>query len=78
MEKYDVVASIGTYEKDGQKKYVNRNVGTLLMTDKGPRIKLDAHFSAAGCIRAEDGGVWLSCFEPKEKPKDRSINDPAF
>lgn len=63
----DLVATIGRYEKDGQTKYVTRKVGTLLETDKGTRIKLDASFNPAGCIKGEDGGVWLAAFDPKPR-----------
>lgn len=66
-KKYDVVATIGTYEKDGEKKYITRNVGSIIETSKGPRLKLDASFNPAGCVRGDDGGVWLALFEPKEK-----------
>lgn len=78
MKKYDVVATLGTYEKNGQKKYVTRNVGSVIETSKGPRLKLDATFNPAGCIKSEDGGVWLALFEPKEapaKPADDGFDD---
>lgn len=65
--KYDVVATVGTYEKDGQKKYLTRNVGKVMQTKSGLRLKLDATFNPAGCPRDEDGSVWLALFEPKEK-----------
>jgi single-strand DNA-binding protein len=63
----DLVATIGTYEKDGQTKYVTRKVGTLLETDKGIRVKLDACFSPAGCRVDADGSVWLAAFDPKPR-----------
>ena len=62
----DIVATIGTYQKDGETKYVSRKVGVLLDTSKGPRIKLDASFNPAGCQRGEDGGVWLAIFDQRE------------
>ena len=78
--KKDIVATIGTYEKDGVKKYITRNVGMLLETEKGFSIKLDASFNPAGCVRKEDGSVWLACFDQKEKdaPKQptRTYNAP--
>lgn len=64
-----VVATIGTYQKDGEKKYINRKVGTLLETQYGPKLKLDSSFNPAGCMRGEDGSVWLSLFDPN--PKDQ-------
>lgn len=63
-KKYDVVATIGKYEKDGQTKYVNRNVGAILSTDKGYKLVIDASFNPAGCSKDESGRVWLSLFEP--------------
>lgn len=63
----DIVATIGTYtDKQGQTKYVSRKVGSLIETRKGPRIKLDASFTPAGCKRDEDGGVWLAIFDQRE------------
>ncbi|WP_225610413.1 hypothetical protein [Pseudomonas sp. PDM23] len=68
--KYDVVATVGQYEKDGQTKYLNRKVGVIVSTQKGFRLKLDACFNPAGCQqRSDDGGVWLALFEPKEDNK---------
>lgn len=66
-KKYDVVATTGTYEKNGEKKYVTRNVGAVISTQHGFRLKLDASFNPAGCVRTEDGCVWLALFEPKER-----------
>ena len=66
--KYDVVATVGTYEKDGQKKYISRNVGQIIETKNGPKLLLDASFNPAGCLqKSEDGKVWLALFEPKPK-----------
>lgn len=64
--RYDVVATVGQYEKDGQTKYLTRKVGVVVNTQKGFRLKLDATFNPAGCPRGDDGGVWLALFEPKE------------
>ncbi len=69
----DLVATIGKYEKDGQTKYVSRKVGTLLETDKGTRVKLDASFNPAGCLKSDDGGVWLAVFDPK--PREQAVNN---
>ena len=67
--KFDVVATVGSYEKDGQKKYLNRKVGAVIETQHGPRLKLDAHFNPAGCPKGDDGGVWLALFEPRDEQK---------
>ncbi|MGU1462896.1 hypothetical protein ACSEVU_25990 [Pseudomonas aeruginosa] len=71
-QKYDVVATVGQYEKDGQVKYLSRKVGVIVSTQKGYRLKLDACFNPAGCQqRSDDGGVWLALFEPKEKEQQQ-------
>jgi len=68
VHNYDIVATIGSYEKDGQKKYVTRQVGKVVVTKDGhTKLKLDASFNPAGCVRGEDGMVWLATFEPKAK-----------
>ena len=71
----NLVATIGKYEKDGKVNYVSRTVGTLIETDKGLRIKLDASFNPAGCIKGEDGGVWLAAFDPK--PREQQATPSA-
>lgn len=65
-KKYDVVAIIGKYEKDGQTKFVNRNVGAIIKTDKGFILALDATFNPAGCDKDNNGRVWLALFEPRD------------
>lgn len=74
--KYDLVATLGTYEKDGQKKYISRTVGMLMHSEKGLDIKLDASFNPAGCVRREDGSVWLKAFE--QKARDGAKLQPSF
>lgn len=75
-KRYDVVATIGQYEKDGQTKYVTRNVGAVIQTSKGFRLKLDASFNPAGCPRSEDGGVWLALFEPRDEQQQGQPQAP--
>lgn len=75
-KRYDVVATIGQYEKDGQTKYVTRNVGAVIQTSKGFRLKLDASFNPAGCQRSEDGGVWLALFEPRDDQQQTQQQAP--
>lgn len=75
-KRYDVVATIGQYEKDGQTKYVTRNVGAVIQTQKGFRLKLDASFNPAGCQRSDDGGVWLALFEPRDDQQQAQQQAP--
>lgn len=83
--KYDVVATVGQYEKDGQTKYISRKVGAVIQTDKGFRLKMDAFFNPAGCRIEADGSIWLAFFEPRETqpqawqqtPRNASAPQPA-
>lgn len=77
-KKYDVVATIGKYEKDGQTKFVNRNVGAIIQTDKGFRLALDATFNPAGCDKDNNGRVWLALFEPRgDQPQQQANQQQA-
>lgn len=76
-KKYDVVCTIGTYEKDGQKKYISRNVGAVIETQHGLSIKLDACFNPAGCQITEEGSIWLKLFEPKENNQQPQQNNAS-
>lgn len=79
--RYDVVATVGKYEKDGQTKYLTRKVGVVVNTQKGFRLKLDASFNPAGCPVGEDGSIWLAFFEPRDDqqqaPRNASKPEPA-
>jgi hypothetical protein len=56
---YDVVATTGTYEKDGKTMYRNQTIGRVVETSKGLSLKLDQ-------IPLTDGGWngWASLFTP--------------
>lgn len=75
--RYDVVATIGTYEKDGETRYITRKVGGVISTDKGFRMKLDASFNPAGCRIGDDGSVWLAFFEPKPRDEQQQQQQRA-
>lgn len=65
--KYDVVVTTGTYQnKDGEKKFINKNVGAVIEAKHGLSLVMDATFNPAGCQITEDGKVWLKLFEPKD------------
>jgi hypothetical protein len=76
---FDVVATTGKYQKDGQTKYLNKTVGSIIETKHGNRLKLAAWFNPAGCEKDEDGSVWLALFPPKDKqqqqPEDSGFKD---
>jgi hypothetical protein len=77
MTAKDIVATIGTYQKDGETKYVTRKVGQMVETKHGPRIKLDASFNPAGCRRDEDGAVWLAIFDQRERDEPQRGGGPV-
>jgi single-strand DNA-binding protein len=76
MKKYDVVATTGTYQKDGQTKYVNKNVGAVISTQHGFSLVLDASFNPAGCKISDDGKVWLKLFEPQDSNQQQAPQAP--
>ena len=60
---YDVVATTGKYEKDGQTKYRTQNVGAVIQTKEGYlKLKL-----TAPVVVNDEGQVvnWFSLFEPR-------------
>lgn len=63
-----IVAPNGSYEKDGQQKTRWLTCGTLLKTDNGLRIKMDA-------IPVESDG-WFSVFTDDDKPQASQDNEP--
>ena len=69
---YDVVATTGTYVKDGVTKYLSKNVGEVIDTKHGLAMKIDATFNPAGCTKTDDGKVWLKLFEPRQDSGQQS------
>lgn len=63
---YDAVVTIGTYNLNGETKYVSRNIGSVIETKNGLALVMDASFNPAGAQRTEDGKVWVKLFEPRE------------
>ena len=76
-KKYDVVATVGTYQKDGEKKYLNKNVGSVIETKHGLAIQIDAHFNLAALPMTDDGKVWLKLFEPQDSRGGNPQAQPA-
>jgi single-strand DNA-binding protein len=72
---YDVVCTTGKYQKDGDTKYLSKNVGSMIETKNGPMLLLDASFNPAGCERGEDGKVWLKLFTPRDDRGNRGGDD---
>lgn len=63
--KYNVVARVGEYEKDGETKARWQNVGVVLQTDKGHILLLEPWFNPAGVPRDGDKAL-LSLFPPQQ------------
>lgn len=74
---YDAVVTVGTYEKNGETKYVSRNIGAVLETRNGLALVMDAWFNPAGAQRTEDGKVWVKLFEPREEEQEQAPPPPA-
>ncbi len=74
--KYDVVATVGQYEKDGQVECLSRKVGVIV---KHQRLQAEARcLLQPGRLpqRSDDGGVWLALFEPKKDQPQQQQSAP--
>lgn len=71
IKKYDIVATVGTYQKNGETKNKFKNVGVVMEKDGKPFILLDRTFNH-GALPNPDGRdtVLLSLYEAKEKDSD--------
>ena len=70
---YDVVATTGTYEKDGKTMYRTQTIGRVIETAKGLSLKIDQ-------IPLADGGWsgWASLFAPlTDEQKEAKRNGVA-
>lgn len=73
MRKYDIVATVGTYQnKQGETKSRYKNVGVVIEKEAGkPFILIDRTFNLAGLPNPENRDqVLLSLFTPKDKGSD--------
>lgn len=68
-KKYDIVATVGTYTKNGQTKNKYKNVGVVMEKDGKPFILLDKTFNPAG-MPGDKENILLSLYEPKDKSDD--------
>ena len=69
LKKYDIVATVGTYIKNGETKNRYKNVGAVIEKDGKPFILLDKIFNPAG-LPGDKESVLLSLYAPKEKDSD--------
>ena len=71
IKKYDIVATVGTYQKNGEIKNRFKNVGVVMEKDGKPFILLDRIFNPAGLPNPQSKDtILLSLYEPKDKGSD--------
>ena len=73
MIKYDIVAKIGEYQKDGVTKNKTLKVGVVMEKDGKPFILLNRTFNPAALDTGKES-VLLSLYEPKKKDNDYNQN----
>ena len=71
IKKYDIVATVGTFQKNGETKNRFKNVGAMMEKDGKPFLLLDRTFNLAGLPNPQGKDtVLLSLYEPKDKGSD--------
>ncbi len=77
MEKiYDIVAKVGTYEKNRETKGRYENVGVVMDGDNGKFIIMKRTFNPAGVPNEQNRDtVILSLFKPKEQQQQPTEED---
>ncbi len=71
IKKYDIVATVGTYQKNGETKSRFKNVGVMMEKDGKPFLLLERTFNLAGLPNPHGKDtVLLSLYEPKDKGSD--------
>jgi hypothetical protein len=75
MKKYDIVAKVGEYQKNGETKARYQNVGVVMEKDGKPFILLNRTFNPAA-LDAGKESVLLSLYEPKERQQTESKPKP--
>ncbi len=69
IKKYDIVATVGTYQKNGETKSKFKNVGAVMEKDGKQFILMDRIFNPAG-LPGDKESVLLSLYAAKEKDSD--------
>lgn len=81
LKKYDIVATVGTYQKGGETKSRFKNVGAMMEKDGNQFLLLDRIFNPAGLPNPDNRDtVLLSLYKPKENgsaiaKEDNSVSD---
>lgn len=75
-KKYDIVAKVGTYMKNGEEKNKYQNVGAVLEGQNGPFIVMNRTFNPAG-VPCDPGkeSVILSLFGQRLEGNGPSHNE---
>lgn len=76
IKKYDIVATTGSYTKNGETKNRYKNVGVVMEKDGKPFILLERTFNPAGLPNDGKESVLLSLYPPKEKGSDQGLQQP--
>lgn len=72
IKKYDIVATVGTYQKNGETKNKFKNVGVMMEKDGKPFLLLERTFNPAGLPNPDDRDtVLLSLYEPKDNNQQK-------
>ena len=71
MIKYDIVAKVGEYQKNGETKAKYQNVGVVMEKDGKPFILLNRTFNPAA-LDAGKESVLLSLYEPKPRTGEQT------
>jgi len=67
-KKYDVVAKIGEYQSQGERKKRYLNVGAIMSGEHGPYLLLNKTFNPAGVPGDPNkDSILLSLFEPRDR-----------
>lgn len=73
-KKYDVVAVTGSYQKEGQEKLKYKNIGVVIETEKGLRLKLETPV-----VLDDEGKVvqWFGLYEPKDNQSSQQAQQQS-
>ena len=67
--KYELMAPVGSYQKDGETKTRWLKCGAIFTGDNGPKIKIDC--TPTSVIDRDGNSVawngWLNAFEPRQR-----------
>jgi len=72
---YDLVVKVGEYQKDGQAKAKNKNIGIVMQNDKGMYIIMDRTFNPAGVPNPDNKeSLFISMYEAKSDAAKHTVD----